>query len=48
MLEWMQTNSAYIIAVLLAISELMALIPALKGNGIIDSVIKMLKAMAAK
>lgn len=37
-----------ILSVLLGISEALALIPQLKANGIIDGVIKALKALGAK
>jgi uncharacterized membrane protein len=44
--SWIMNNSGTIFGALLAISELMALIPAFKGNGILDSIIKALKALA--
>lgn len=42
-MEWVQANWGYIVAVLLAVSELLAVIPQLKGNGILDSIVKVLK-----
>jgi len=47
-IAWITANSAAIFGLLLAISEFMALIPGLKGNGILDSIIKTLKALAGK
>jgi hypothetical protein len=37
-----------ILAVLLGISESLALIPGIKGNGILDSLIKVLKMLLKK
>lgn len=39
---WLQTNAVYL-AVLLGISESLALVPALKANGILQAVINALK-----
>jgi len=47
-IAWITANSAAIFGLLLAISEFMALIPGLKGNGILDSIIKTLKALSGK
>lgn len=43
-MEFITTNWAVIVTALLAISEVLALIPALKGNGILDTIIKLLKS----
>jgi len=48
MLEKLMEHLPLILAVLLGISESLALIPALKGNGILDGVIKALKALGGK
>lgn len=47
-LEWFQANSAVILAAALALSEVLALIPALKGNGILDAIIKGLNLLIAR
>jgi phosphotransferase system glucose/maltose/N-acetylglucosamine-specific IIC component len=48
MLQKVMENLPLILAVLLGISEALAMIPALKANGILDGVIKALKALGAK
>lgn len=48
MLQKVMENLPLILAVLLGLSESLALIPALKANGILDGVIKALKALGAK
>lgn len=42
------TNLAIILGALLAVSEALALIPALKSNGILETVINILKDIGAK
>lgn len=44
---WFAINGAAVLGVLLAISELLALMPWFKGNGILDSIIKGLKFLGA-
>lgn len=41
-MDWAIEYWPYIVAVMLAISELLAVTPQLKGNGILDSLIKIL------
>lgn len=48
MLKVLMENLPLILSVLLGVSEALALIPQLKANGILDGVIKALKAMGAK
>lgn len=48
MLAKVMENLPVILAVLLGISEALALIPSLKANGVLDGVIKALKALGAK
>lgn len=43
-----QENIVLILSVALGVSEALALIPALKANGIIDGVIKVLKVLLGK
>lgn len=43
--DWFKANITPILAVALAISELLGSIPALKGNGILDTISKFLKFM---
>lgn len=43
-----QENIVLILSVLLGVSEALALIPAVKANGIVDGVIKVLKLLLAK
>lgn len=45
---WVMANTTAIVVVLLAVSEFLALIPGLSGNGILDSIIRILKSMAGK
>lgn len=47
-MEWIQANWGYIVAVLLAVSELLAVIPQFKGNGFLDTIIKVLKTSTTK
>lgn len=44
----MSENIVLILAALLAVSEALALIPALKANGLLDGVIKGLKSILKK
>lgn len=48
MLEIMIANKVLVLGALLAISEVMALIPALKSSGILDMGIRLLKSMLGK
>ncbi len=48
MLAKMMEHLPLILTVLLGISEALAMIPALKANGILDGIIKALKALGAK
>jgi hypothetical protein len=43
-----QENVVLILSVLLGISEALALIPAVKANGIADGIIKVLRALVGK
>lgn len=45
-MEWVMMNKIAVLTLLLAISEFLALIPGIQGNGILDSIIKLLKAVA--
>lgn len=47
-LDWFKANTAVVIGLALAISEVLALIPGIKGNGIVDAIIKALKVLANK
>jgi hypothetical protein len=47
-MQFILENKLVILAVLLAVSEGLALLPGLKSNGILDGVIKFLKALGAK
>jgi len=47
-MAWFQANQAAIFGLALAISEFLALIPAFKGNGILDTIIKALKLLTGK
>ena len=42
-MDWVIAYWPYIVAVLLAISELLAVMPQFKGNGILDAFIKVLQ-----
>lgn len=44
----MSEKLVLILSVTLGVSEALALIPAVKANGIVDGVIKVLKALVAK
>jgi|DEB19_MinimDraft_3_1074340.scaffolds.fasta_scaffold876827_1 hypothetical protein len=44
----MSEKLVLILSVALGVSEALALIPAVKANGIVDGVIKVLKALVAK
>ena len=48
MVDWTIEYWPYIVAVLLAISELMAVTPWFKGNGVLDTFIKMLRKTQSK
>lgn len=43
-----QENVILILSVALGVSEALALIPAIKANGIVDGLIKVLKALLGK
>lgn len=43
-----QENILLILSVALGVSEALALIPAIKANGIVDGIIKVLKALLGK
>jgi hypothetical protein len=45
LMAWLQSNMTAVLAVALSISELLGSIPALKGNGIIDTFGKFLQFM---
>lgn len=47
-MDWLAQNKAVVIGAALAISELLALIPGIKGNGILDMVINLLKSEQGK
>lgn len=47
-MAWLQANTTLILGLALAISELLAAIPAFNGNGILDTIIKALQALSAK
>ncbi|KAB0668928.1 hypothetical protein F6V30_13910 [Oryzomonas sagensis] len=47
-LDWFKQNTSLVLGVALALSELLAAIPAFKGNGILDSIIKGLVALSGK
>lgn len=42
MLDFILVNHTIILAALLAISEILALIPAIKANGIFDGIVKLI------
>lgn len=46
--DWFQTNLTLILSLALAVSELLAVTPWFKGNGILDSIIKGLKYLQAQ
>ena len=46
--DWFLQNKAAILAAALAFSEVLSLIPAFKGNGIIDTIIKALQTLSGK
>jgi hypothetical protein len=43
-MEFIQTHMAEVLAAALAVSELLALLPGVKSNGILDLVINVLKS----
>lgn len=45
-LDWFKQNSGAVLGFALALSEILSLIPAFKGNGILDTIIKALQAMS--
>lgn len=47
-MAWIMANATAIFAVALAVSEFLALIPGLQGNGILDAIIKALRSLAGK
>ena len=47
-LDWFKQNTALVLGVALAISELLAQIPTFKGNGIVDTIIKALRVLSEK
>jgi hypothetical protein len=47
-LDWFKANTPAVLGVALALSELLSLIPAFKGNGILDTIVKGLKALSNK
>lgn len=47
-LDWFRLNIVAVLTVLLALSELFALMPWFKGNGILDAIVKILKLMLEK
>lgn len=47
-LDWFRQNTATVLGFALAFSELLSLIPAFKGNGLLDSIIKALQALSSK
>lgn len=48
LLGWFKANEAVILAAALGISELLSLIPGFKGNGVLDTIIKALRALSQK
>jgi hypothetical protein len=48
LLQWFIANSTAVFATLLVMSELLSLIPAFKGNGILHTIIEALKALSQK
>ena len=47
-MTWFTQNKAAVLAFTLALSELLSLIPAFKGNGILDTIIKAIKVLSQK
>ncbi len=47
-LDFLATNKAVILTALLAVSEVLALIPSIKANSIFEAVLNGLKSMAGK
>lgn len=47
-LDWFKQNSGAVLGFALAFSELLSLIPAFKGNGILDTIIKALQSLSTK
>lgn len=45
MIELVQSHGVVILAALLAISEALALIPAVKANGVFDAIVKGMRAI---
>jgi len=45
-MEWLQVNLPMLLAVLLGVSEALALIPAIKSNGVFDFVLNLLKKLS--
>lgn len=46
--EWVDINAVVLLGAALAISEVLALIPGFKGNGILDTIIKFIKLLISK
>ena len=47
-MDWFKQNTSACLGVVVAISELLALIPGFKGNGILDTILKAAKFMSEK
>ena len=47
-MDWFKQNATAVIGAALALSEVLSLIPAFQGNGILDTIIKALKVMSEK
>ncbi len=48
LVAWFQANQVYVYGALLAISELLGVVPQFQGNGVIDTIIKAIKLLMAK
>jgi len=46
--EWLDVNALILLGAALALSEVLALIPGFKGNGILDTIIKFIKLLISK
>lgn len=46
--DWFMANKTAVFGVALAISEFLSIIPAFKGNGILDTIIKALQTLSGK
>lgn len=47
-MQWFVQNWGLVATILLSVSEVLALVPALKSNGIIDGLVKTLKSLGVK